>query len=306
MRPLYARRNELVKSKLQKADFWPRVFAGAPVEVDEYLRPSDAEIITSCLKNLTLDRFEVNEKGEGEPRSIRFTFEFANKEEGNEWFEDTKLVKEFYWRKEISQTPSGKRRVFEGLVSDPVRIRWKKGMDPTEGLLDAACDLADAEKAALKKGGLNKLPSEDRVNLPAYEKLVEKVAKLEAEVENEGEADDEEGESSPAGLSFFAWFGYRGRDVTAEESAAAFKDDDERWAKIVKGEKVEGEDEEDDGEDDEDDDDALAEAEIFPSGESLSIAISEDMWPNALKYYGELPPLPTPVLPRIKKLTILM
>ncbi|EAS31009.3 NAP family protein [Coccidioides immitis RS] len=281
MRPLYARRNALVTSKLQHVDFWPRVFANAPADIDEYIRPSDAQIISTCLKNITLDRFEVNEKGEGEPRTVRFTFEFDNGE--NVWFENDKLVKEFYWRKEILTTVSGKKRVREGMVSDPVRIKWKEGMDPTDGLLDAACDLAEAEKALMKKENKTKVSNEDRLKLKEYESLVQKVAKIEAEVANEGEGDDEEGESSPMGLSFFAWFGYRGGDVSAEESARAIKEDEEKWEKIIKGEELF--DEEEDEEEDEDEEDTLEEAEIFPDGESLAVSLSEDLWPNALKYY---------------------
>lgn len=284
MRPLYARRNALIQSKLQHVDFWPRVFANSPADIDEYIRPSDAAVISSCLKNITIDRFEVNDQGEGEPRTVRFTFEFESGE-ANEWFEDQKLVKEFYWRKEIATTVGGKTKVWEGLVSAPVRIRWKKGKDLTDGLLDAACDLYDAEQALKKKENKTKVSNEDRLGLKEYETLVEKVARIEAEVENEGEGDDDEGESSPIGLSFFAWFGYRGRDVDAEESARATKEHKERWEKFTKGEAPE----EEDDEDDDLEEDTLDEAEIFPDGEPLAISIGEDLWPNALKYYGKKP-----------------
>ncbi|WEW56169.1 hypothetical protein PRK78_001604 [Emydomyces testavorans] len=281
MRPLYARRNALVASKLQHADFWPRVLANSPDEIDEYIRPSDAQILSTCLKNITVERFEVNDKGEGEPRTVRFTFEFDNGEE-NVWFGNDKLVKDFYWRKEMTTTVSGKKKVWEGMVSEPVRIKWKKGMDPTDGLLDAACDLAEAERALMKEKGKAKVSNEDRLKLKEYETLVHKVAKLEAEVDNAGEGDDEEGESSPMGLSFFAWFGFRGRDVSAEESARAIKEDSERWEKIIKGEeKAYNEDDDED----ELEEDTLEEAEIFPDGESLAISLGEDLWPNALRYY---------------------
>ncbi|PGH04322.1 hypothetical protein AJ80_08545 [Polytolypa hystricis UAMH7299] len=283
MRPLYTRRNELIASKLQNVDFWPRVLANGPAEVDNYILPSDAEILGRCLRNITIDRFEVNEQGEGEPRTIRFNFEFDTSEE-NVWFENEKIVKELSWRKIVSKSVSGKRRVWEGLVSDPVRIKWKAGMDPTKGLLDAACDLADAEKAALKKSGKAKLTGQERIALPEFEKLVSKVAEMEAERENEDRDDDEnEDGTSPAGLSFFAWFGYRGRDITAEESLAATKDDNEHWEKYAKGEVPD--EESDDEEEDDEDDDALEDAEIFPDGEELTIAFGEDVWPNALKYY---------------------
>jgi hypothetical protein len=166
-----------------------------------------------------------------------------------------------------------------------VRIKWKEGMDPTKGLLDAACDLADAEKAVLEKGSRAKLSAEERMKLPKYEKLVEKVAQMELEAENAAQEDDEEGMSSLAGLSFFAWFGYRGKDVTADESKLANKEDRERWEKIANGEDVDDRHENEDDDNEDQDDDGLVDAEIFPDGEDLAIALGEDIWPNALKYY---------------------
>ncbi|GAD91823.1 hypothetical protein PVAR5_0403 [Paecilomyces variotii No. 5] len=279
MQPIYEKRNALINTpELQEADFWPRVFSNAPGEIDHYVLPSDANIIGETLKNLTVERFEVDKDGNGEPRSVRLTFEFQTGE-ANRFFENAKLVKDFYWRQEVTKTAKGKRRTWEGLVSEPVRINWKEGMDPTKGLLDAACDLAEAEK---KQGG-------DRKKLPEYEKLVKKVAEVEADAVTGGEdeeADDEDlGAASPAGVSFFAFFGYRGKDVSAEKSKEAEKEEEERWAKIAKGEKVE--DDEDEDEDDEDDleEDDLEDAEIFPDGEDLAVALAEDLWPGALKYY---------------------
>lgn len=277
--PLFKKRNEIISSPEVQGDFWIRVFASAPADIDEYILPTDAAILGAALKNLTVERFEVDANGNGEPRSLRFTFDFQAGEE-NPFFENTQLVKEFYWRKEVTKTTSGKRSVWEGLVSEPVRINWKKDMDVTKGLLDAACDLYDAEK----KGG-------DRKKLPQWEALVKKVAEAEAEADAEEEEDDDEDEPmnpvSPAGVSFFAFFGYRGRDVSAEKSRESFKEEEERWAKISRGEKVEGEDD-DDEEDDEDDElfDDLEDAEIFPDGEELAISIAEDLWTDAMRYYG--------------------
>lgn len=294
-RPLYEKRSGLITSTPElQGDFWTRVFANAPAEIDEYVLPSDAAILGQSLKNLTVDRFEVNDKGEGEPRSLRFTFEFATGEE-NPYFEDAKIVKDFYWRKEVTKTAKGKRRTWEGLVSEPVRIRWKKDMDPTKGLLDAACDLAEAEK---KQGA-----GDDRKKLPEYEKLVKKVEEVEAEGLNADDKDDENDDDenpSPAGVSFFAWFGYRGKNISAEKAKEAAKEEQERWQKIAKGEEVELSEDEDDDEDEEDEeDDDFEVAEIFPDGEGLANAIAEELWPNALRFYGEfLPSPPRPVYPR--------
>ncbi|KAJ5280361.1 hypothetical protein N7478_005733 [Penicillium angulare] len=281
--PLFKKREEIVSGnpKVQE-EFWGRVFAAAPQEIDDYILPGDIAVIGEALSDFKVERFECNEKGEGEPRSLRFTFTFKTGEE-NPYLENEKLVKEFYWRKHIVRTSSGKRRTWEGLVSDPVRINWKKDQDVTKGLLDATCDLFDAEK---KKGG-------ERSKLPEYEALVHKLEELEAEAmahdhdhgEDE-ECDDDEEFTSPSGNSFFNWFGYRGRDVTAAQSKEAEKEDEERWVKISKGEKVEEDDEEDD--DDEDIDelvDDLEEAEAFPDGDELAFAFADDLWTDAMKYY---------------------
>lgn len=276
LQPLYEKRNNLITTPEIQNDFWIRVFSNAPADIDEYVLPSDAAVLGSSLKNLSVERFEVNEKGQGEPRSLRFTFEFQTGDE-NPFFENEKLVKDFYWRTQVTKTAEGKRRTWEGLVSEPVRINWKEGKDLTKGLLDAACDLAEAEK----KGG-------DRKELPEFEKLVNKIAEVQTEAAAAAAEDDEdEDPESPAGASFFAFFGYRGRSVTAEESKQGVKDEEERWAKIQKGEAVE--DEDDDEDDDDDDEDDLEFAEVFPDGEDLAISIAEDLWPNALKYYGRYP-----------------
>lgn len=282
LRPLYARRQELVKSKLENHDFWPRVFAAAPADIDNSILSSDAEIIGTCLKNVNVERFELNDKGEGEPRSVRITFEF-NQNPENIWIEDEKVVKTFYWRKQVTRTKKGKYQFWEGLISEPVRIHWKKDHDPTKGLLDAACNLFDAEKKAVAESG-KKLTGEERTKLAEYEKLVSQVEKMELEAEK---ADGEDADDDiPDSTSFFAFFGYRGPDVAAEESAAAAKEDDERFAKVLKGETLDDEPDDEDDED-EDDEDGLEEAEIFPDGESLATDFADDLFPNALQYYRE-------------------
>lgn len=280
LQPLFQKRSEIISIPDVQSDFWIRVFSSAPAEIDEFILPTDAAALGSALKNLTVERFEVDAQGNGEPRSLRFTFDFQTGEE-NPFFENSQLVKEFYWRKQIIRTSKGKRRTWEGLVSDPVRINWKEDMDLTKGLLDATCNLFDAEK----KGG-------DRKKLPEFEALVKKIAEVEAEQDDDEDMDedeDEEDPQSPTGTSFFAFFGYRGRDVSAEVSKAANKEDDERYAKILKGEEVEDDDDEDDEDEDEEDElaDDLEDAEIFPSGEELAISLAEDLWTDAMKYYGE-------------------
>ncbi|KAL4779936.1 nucleosome assembly protein [Aspergillus varians] len=266
-RPLFEKRAKMVAHPELQSNFWVRVLSNAPGDIDEYIAPSDAAILGSSLINLNVERFEVNEKGEGEPRSVRFTFEFQTGE-ANPFFEDKTLVKDFYWRKQVFTTASGKKKTWDGLVSEPVRINWKKDMDVTKGVLDATCDLFEAEK----KGG-------NRRELPEYKKLIEKLAAMEAIDEEEEE--NEEDLMGQSGQSFFNFFGYRGSDVTAEQSAAATKEENERLEKILKGEQVE----DDEADDDEDVDDDFEEIEAFPDGAQLVGALADDLWPNALKYY---------------------
>ncbi|KAI9041791.1 histone chaperone napB [Aspergillus affinis] len=274
-RPILKERDEAIANSALKDSFWTQVFANAPPDVDEYVLESDAAVLGIALKSLSVERFEVDDQGNGEPRSFRLTLEF--RPEDNESFENEKLVKEFYWRKQITRSPSGAKRSWEGLVSEPVRINWKEGQDLTKGLLDAACDLAEAEKK--NKG--------DRKELPEFKKLQSKIEEAAEATNDEGkDADDDDfslGALSPAGTSFFSLFGYRGRSVTAEESKAATKEDDERFQKLVKGEQVEEDDEEEDEDDDEDTDEAI---EIFPDGDELAIALAEDLYTHAFKYFG--------------------
>ncbi|KAB8225674.1 nucleosome assembly protein [Aspergillus novoparasiticus] len=266
MRDWYNERDAFVNGNDEiKENFWVRVFANAPSEIDQYIMTPDAAALGSTLTNLKVERFELNEQGQGEPRSIRLTFEFRTGEE-NPFFENEKLVKELYWRRRSVKTADGKTKSWEGLVSEPVRIQWKKDMDLTKGLLDAACDLAEAEK-----GG------KDRKKLPELEKLKNKIVELETTADQE-EDEDEDFPLSPAGASFFAFFGYRGNDVSAEESKVATKQADERFAKLSKGETVEDEEEEEDEE--------FEDIEVFPDGEQLAIAIADDLWPHALELFN--------------------
>lgn len=85
------------------------------------------------------------------------------------------------------------------------------------------------------------------------------------------------------GLSFFSWFGFIGRRVTEEVSKEAIK----REAARRKGEKVA--EDEPMTEEQEDQEDLEMSLEIFPDGDDLAIAIAEDLWPGAIKYFSKSP-----------------
>ncbi|KAG6123262.1 hypothetical protein E4U13_008128 [Claviceps humidiphila] len=231
---LYAKR-EKVFSEIP--NFWPRVFEHAPPEIEEFIQPTDAEIIVAALKNLTVERFELPN---GHPRSFSLKFEFSE----NQYFENSVLEKKFWWR--------CAKDGWEGYVSEPVEIKWKPGKDLTNGLLDLAKKIYEEDKTG---------KSDEKS--PAKEALVNKL-------------DDTNIET----ISFFNMFGYRGRYITAEESAAAFMKLEEK-RKAHKEGKPPVEETEDDDDDDED------EFEIFPNAEDLALAIADDLYPAAIHYFEE-------------------
>jgi hypothetical protein len=151
-----------------------------------------------------------------------------------------------------------------GLVSEPVEIRWKKGKDLTNGLLGMVKRVWDEEQAQKEKKKGDELTAEQKA--------------LKKKIENTG----------LGGISFFAWFGFIGRRVSAEESRLAIEKEAVRRKQRAEGKTADGEDEEDVEEEDEED----VEYEIFPDGDSLAVAISEDLWPGAIKYFSTSNPPP--------------
>jgi hypothetical protein len=180
---LFRRRKDMVS---RIPNFWALVFEEAPPEVDHYISPSDSELIAECLQGFEAEKFEVDI----EPRSFILRFRFAS----NKWFEDEILEKRFWYRQ--AEDP------WQGLVSEPVKIHWKKGYDLTKGLTDtvmAFWERFQAEKDPTAKG------FENLQSLPEYRELAAKASK----------SDPRE--------SFFTFFSFISgyRYVSAEESERA-------------------------------------------------------------------------------------
>merc|ERR1711939_499593 len=116
LKPLYTKRKALLD---RVPDFWPTVFGNGPEEVQQFLSPDDLALI-SCIKSFTVDRHQIESATKGEPRSLRFTFEFAE----NEFIEDKQLVKEFEYKPREDGPGS--------LVSKPIPIKWKNGKEQVE------------------------------------------------------------------------------------------------------------------------------------------------------------------------------
>lgn len=169
--------------------------------------------------------------------------------EENEFFENTVLEKKFWWR----YAKDG----WAGLISEPVDIKWKsEEKDLTGGMLALAKQIYDDEKAG------KVAPADES---PAKQALIEKM-------ENTG----------LGGVSFFGFFGFAGRKVSEEESKAAFIVEQEKKKRRKAGENVE-EEEEDEEEDDFDE----YEYEIFPAASDVAVAIVEDLWPTAIRYFSK-------------------
>lgn len=244
--PLYTRRTTLV-SKIP--NFWPLVLEQAPPDIDQYIQPSDSALLLSSLTSLSVSHFEIAD-ADGDPRSVAVRWEFSP----NEYFEDPVLEKRFWYRRS--------KDGWSGLVSEPVAIKWKQDRDLTGGLLDMVCKAWEVEKSAGTKEKSTGLSPEQKV--------------LKKKIDNTG----------MGGLSFFAWFGFIGRKVSAEESKEATRIENERKNARKKDtsppDSLNGDEEEDEGEDE-----LGMSLEIFPDGDDLAVAITEDLWPGAIKYFTQ-------------------
>lgn len=243
LKPLYARRDKLLS---QVPDFWPTVFGNGPEDVRQFVSPNDLQLLSS-ITSFSVERYQIKSETEGEPRSLRFTFEFAD----NDIIEDKKLVKEFEYR--AAEDGPG------CMVSKPVAIKFKnKKKDLTCGLLNAAVELYQAEEVLKLKGGDDKeIDIVDREALWQHEKVREKLAQLDDDIEME--------------TSIFTWFGFRGA-VNATDKGKPVGEN--------------GVDSADDEDEDEDEFSELLEVEVFPAGEEVAIALAEELWPDAMDYFS--------------------
>ncbi|KAI1477958.1 hypothetical protein F4774DRAFT_387334 [Daldinia eschscholtzii] len=253
-RPLYERRAKLVE---KIPNFWALVFEQAPPDLDQYIQPSDSAVLLSALTSVSVSHFEIENGGQGDPRSVSIKLEFGE----NEWFEDKVLEKKFYYR--LSKDGD------EGLVSDPVPIKWKSPeKDLTQGMLDLVVKVWENDK---------KQPNTDSTKLKKEKDYTPDEKALKEKIEATG----------LGAVSFFGWFGYRGLNISAEESRLAAAEEKKKRAERAAGKvpELKAAEEEDDDEDD-DEEDPLS-LEIFPDGEEVALAISDDLWVNAIKYFSQ-------------------
>jgi len=246
-KPLFAKRNDAI-SKIP--NFWPLVMEQAPLEIEEYIKSADSAIFGEHLVNLSVIRPEIEDGKYGSPKSVSIKFEFSK----NDHFSDETLEKHCWYRR----TSDG----WSGLVSEPVKIHWKKDKDLTDGLTDAAVALFEARR---KVGDMS------ATGLPEYKALEKKVENW-----------------NGGNTSFFTWFGWVSsqRFVSAEESEkadkvyAARKDARKRGEKTGVTEAPRDEDEDDEQQDD-------SAVEVHQAGEEIAYTITDDIWPNAIKFFTQ-------------------
>ncbi|KAL8738866.1 MAG: hypothetical protein Q9181_000393 [Wetmoreana brouardii] len=219
-------------------DFWSTVIDEAPTEIDQRIQPRDVPAL-NCLTGIDVERFEVQDAGRGEPRSIKLTFSFKS----NQWFHDEKIEKRFFWR----MSKNG----WSGLVSEPVSIQWKE-RDLTDGLLDMAVKLRKKEQEFEANG-------QDRDAVGATDEFMTLVERVQRTPQD--------------AISIFGLFGFRGHHISAEESATAIKRKQNMVGGVEQWEELNGESP------------PLPDIEIYPHGEEVAVAFSEDLYPGATQYF---------------------
>lgn len=256
-RELYTNRSKLLQ---QIPSFWPTVLGAGPDEFQAILSENDGEVLAS-ITNLNIERYQIKSDTEGEPRSLRFTFEFDS-----ELFEDKSVTKDFEFIANDDVQGGG------GYVSKPVNFKWtkagkKKGVNK---MLDLAEQLYQAEMALGSTDKKDKsqwaIDHKSREGLWQFEKLRDAMEKEEEKAMD--------GEDVDSGRSFLDWFGYRGAvGLVVPDATPAPERSDKNG------------EEEDEDEDEDDTADPTLDIEIFPAADDIATALAEDLWPNIMDYF---------------------
>ncbi|KAI1122166.1 hypothetical protein F5Y10DRAFT_254629 [Nemania abortiva] len=250
--------------------FWAVTFDNAASELEAAVTAADLQVFSAALTSVEVTRPEIPASAKpsdvgldkfGEPRSLQFTFRFGP----NDWFSDSELTKTFYFR--YGKDGSA------GLVSEPIKIHWKSpDKDLTQGLSDAALAFWNAQKADASQQLDGVLANDARHARDAAAKKIPEYDVLAKKLENNVEG----------AMSFFNFFSYRGRWISAAEHVEAKA---ELLAKR-KAAQAGNEMDEDDDDDEDDDEDFTEEAvETFPAGHEVAVTIAEDIFPNAIDYF---------------------
>ena len=139
------------------------------------------------------------------------------------------------------------------MVSEPVPIKWKsKKKDLTRGLGPCAVSLSEAEKAVRVQIRGEEVDAVSREGLWQNERVLQGLRTME--------------ELGQERLGFFAWFYYRGVDLSTLGSRGDGEDGDGNEAES---------------------DDSLRDVEIYPDGSDLANFLAEHLWEDAVDIYGK-------------------
>ncbi|KAH6651530.1 nucleosome assembly protein [Truncatella angustata] len=268
--PIFAQRHNTIE---KIPGFWATVLDNAAMELEGAITSKDSEILANALTKIDVGRPEIPASAKptdegieafGEPRSVSITFHFKQ----NDFLSDSVLSKNFYWRRGKDGSSS--------LVSDPIKINWKQGKDVTHGLTDAAYVLWEAQKKAGHLDGV--FSGETHKKRDAASKALPQYKTLAGMLEKEYQSEDVE---AAGATSFFNFFSYRGRWISAAENAEATSEVRAKRAAALAGK-------DDDDEDDEDEEDfefAEEDVETFAPGHEIALNIADDIFPDAINYF---------------------
>ncbi|KAI0141986.1 nucleosome assembly protein [Pestalotiopsis sp. NC0098] len=268
--PIFAQREKTIE---KIPGFWATVLDNAAIELEGAITSKDSEIFAVALTKVEVNRPEIpagakaSDSGVehfGEPRSVGIAFHFKP----NEWFSDAVLAKNFYWRRGKDGSSS--------LVSDPVKINWKPGKDVTNGLTDAAYTLWGAQKNAGQLDGV--FAGDLQKKRDAAARALGEYQALKQLLEKEYDQDNDE---ILGATSFFNFFSYRGRWISAAENAESTAEVRAKRAAALAGQ------DNDDDSDDEDGDYEFAEEDVetFQPGHEIAVSIADDIFPDAINYF---------------------
>ncbi|KAF8460604.1 hypothetical protein BDZ91DRAFT_415230 [Kalaharituber pfeilii] len=263
--PLYTRRSAVLSTI---PTFWPMIFENFGPEIDEHISAEDWAFLGENLISLDIHRPDP----EMAPRNFDIVFGFK---EGNGVIKGTELRKRFVYK----SLRDGDER-WTGLVSEPVTVEWvNEEKDLTVGINALAAKIFEIRKARTQK----KIEEKKK---PGYKppKPV-KPEELEADEDGLAEFELELEEKLNQYQSFFNWFSWCGEYFMVMEKEA--EKTEKSKEREEKAEEEEEEAPEFDG------------IDVFPNGEKIAYLFAEDMYPNALKHFGELPAwnLPIPSIP---------
>ena len=257
--PIYARRQAVLTSI---PSFWSIIFENFGPELDEHITPEDWAFLGENLTAVNVSRPDV---ANNNPRTFEITFGLK---EGNGVIDGTEIKKKFMYKSLRDRDES-----WTGLVSEPLEVKWvSEEKDLTGGINGLSKRIFEVRRKRVERRIEEKKNGGKGKGKQGPGKVTEDDGLSELELDLD--------ERLNQAQSFFNWLSWTGDFFMVMEKEAEIKLREEKKAKgeeVAENEYEESEDDEPDG------------IDVFPGGEKLAYLFAEDMFPNALKHFGELP-----------------